>query len=65
MALNLSSGATNQKGKKRVEIHFDKDSFLTVSNFFPYNEKIMREEEEFYDKFNQNYYYENGEKCTC
>ena len=54
--------ATNQKGKKRVEIHFDKDSFLTVSNFFPYNEKIMREEEEFYDKFNQNYYYENGEK---
>ncbi|KIO42493.1 MULTISPECIES: hypothetical protein [Sanguibacteroides] len=54
--------ATNQKGKHRVEIEFDKEKFLPVSNFFPYNEKIRREEDDFYNNAYENYYYENGEK---
>ncbi|WP_294142978.1 hypothetical protein [uncultured Sanguibacteroides sp.] len=59
---NFVVRATNRKGKHRVEIEFDKEKFLPVSNFFPYNEKIRQEEDDFYKNAYENYYYENGEK---
>lgn len=54
--------ALNHKGKERVIIKFDQDQFLPISNFFPYNPTIKVQDDDFYKKFYQNFYYENGEK---
>lgn len=54
--------ALNSKGKQRVTIHVDQDRFLPISNYFPYNPEIKKEDEEFFENFHQNYYYENGVK---
>lgn len=50
---------TNQKGRRNVSIQIDKDRSLPISRL-PIREK--EDDEDFYKKYTQNYYYENGIK---
>lgn len=54
--------ALNNKGKQRVMIHVDEEKYLPISNYFPYNPVIKENDDDFFQKYYQNYYYENGVK---
>ncbi len=54
--------ATKQNGRYSVEVFQDVDSFLKVINFFPYYPESKKKESDFFSRYGQNYYYENGVK---
>lgn len=54
--------AIRHNGKRSVEVIGDRDTFLSVSNFFPWRPAAREEMAGFLGRYGQAYYYENGQK---
>lgn len=52
--------ATTEKGRKTVEVQVDQDKFLPPAVQLPYGKGLEQKENQFYRKFTQDYYYDNG-----
>lgn len=54
--------ALSAKGRRRVTVKVDQDEFLPIHYMLPNTLEAKEKEDDFYKKFGQDYYYENGEK---
>lgn len=54
--------ALNAKGRRGVTVKIDQDEFLPAIYDLPFNMQEKKKEDDFYKKFGQDYYYENGQK---
>ena len=54
--------ALNAKGRRGVTVRVDQDEFLPPHYTLPNTLEAKKKEDDFYKKFGQDYYYENGEK---
>ncbi len=54
--------AVNAKGRRGVTVSVDQDEFLSPRYTLPNTLEAKKKEDDFYKKFGQDYYYENGEK---
>ena len=54
--------AVNAKGRRGVTVSVDQDEFLSPHYTLPNTLEAKKKEDDFYKKFSQDYYYENGEK---
>ncbi len=54
--------ALSAKGRKGVTVTVDQDEFLPAHYTLPNTLQAKKQEDDFYKKFGQDYYYENGEK---
>lgn len=54
--------ALSAKGRRGVTVKVDQDEFLPMHYMLPNTLEAKKKEDDFYKKFAQNYYYENGEK---
>ena len=54
--------ALSAKGRRGVTVNIDQDEFLPPHYTLPNTLEAKKEEDDFYKKFGQDYYYENGEK---
>ena len=54
--------ALSAKGRRGVTVNIDQDEFLPPYYTLPNTLEAKKKEDDFYKKFGQDYYYENGEK---
>ena len=54
--------ALSAKGRRGVTVNIDQDEFLPPHYTLPNTLEAKKKEDDFYKKFGQDYYYENGEK---
>jgi hypothetical protein len=54
--------AVSDRGRRSVSVSVDDDPFLPPRYTFPRTLEAKRDEERFFRKYGQNFYYENGEK---
>lgn len=54
--------ALSAKGRRGVTVNIDQDEFLPPHYTLPNTLETKKKEDDFYKKFGQDYYYENGEK---
>ena len=54
--------ALSAKGRRGVTVRVDQDEFLPMHYSLPNTLEAKKKEDDFYKKFGQDYYYENGEK---